>query len=106
MVMIAEHIDELEKKVAAFIKQANKRKKKAKKSKVKHYFEGQNDAFKQILIELKNLKYELETTVEEYEEFQTLDKDYTNFVSKTQRYKAIGNCWNVNTICHILKNIK
>lgn len=66
--MIAKHIDDLEKKVTTLIKQANKRKKKAKKSKVKHYFEGQNDALEQILIELKNLKYELETGVEEDEE--------------------------------------
>ena len=66
--MIAEHIDELEKKVATLIKQTNKRKNKAKKSKVKHYFEGQNDAFEQILIELKTLRYELETSFEEDEE--------------------------------------
>jgi hypothetical protein len=35
---------------------------------VKRYFEGQNDAFEQILIELKKLKYKLETGVKDDEE--------------------------------------
>ena len=62
--MIVEHVNKLEKKIANLIKEAKKRRKKAKKAKEKHYFEGQKNAFKQILIELKNLKYELETSVE------------------------------------------
>ena len=48
--------------------ESKKRKKKAKKTKVKRYFKGQRDAFEQILIKLKNLKYELETNVEDDEE--------------------------------------
>ena len=66
--MIAEHVNKLDKKIASLMKEAKKRKKKAKKAKEKHYFEGQKNAFKQILIELKNLKYELETSVDDDEE--------------------------------------
>jgi hypothetical protein len=54
-------IDALEKKLNGFVKGAKKRKKKAKKTKHERYFEGQQDAFEQVLIELKNLKYELES---------------------------------------------
>lgn len=66
--MITEHLNNLEKKIANLIKKAKKRRKKAKKAKEKHYFEGQKNAFKQIFIELKNLKSELETNVEDDEE--------------------------------------
>jgi DNA-cytosine methyltransferase len=38
----------------------------------------------------------------ECERLQTLPDNYTNHVSDTQRYKAIGNGWNVDTIVHIL----
>ena len=66
--MIAEHVNKLEKKIANLIKEAKKGRKKAKKAKEKHYFEGQKNAFKQILIELKNLKYKLEPNVEDDKE--------------------------------------
>jgi glycerophosphoryl diester phosphodiesterase len=66
--MIVEHVNKLEKKIANFIKEAKKGRKKAKKAKEKHYFEGQKNAFKQILLELKNLKYKLETSVKDDEE--------------------------------------
>ena len=39
--------------------------KEAKHGNLRRYFEGQKDAFDQVLIELKNLKYELETTIED-----------------------------------------
>lgn len=42
----------------------------------------------------------------ECERLQTLPDNYTEGVSNTQRYKMIGNGWNVDTIVHILKNIK
>lgn len=45
------------------------------------------------------------TTPEECEELQTLPIGYTNSVPKTKRYKAIGNGWTVDVICHILKGI-
>ena len=32
--------------------------------------------------------------------------NYTNHVSKTQRYKMIGNGWTVDVIAHILNSIK
>lgn len=46
-------------------------------------------------------------TLEECEQLQTLPIGYTDCgVSENQRYKSIGNCWTVDVIAHILKNIK
>ena len=42
----------------------------------------------------------------ECERLQTLPDNYTEGVSKTQRYKMIGNGWTVDVIAHILKGIK
>ncbi|PIE35020.1 hypothetical protein CSA56_05950 [candidate division KSB3 bacterium] len=72
--MIRNQINDLEKKLTFLVKESSKRRKKAKKSKVKYYFEGQEDAFEQILIELKNLKYELDMSEDEEEEEQTIEK--------------------------------
>jgi len=44
-------------------------------------------------------------TVNEAEKLQTVPIDYTEGVSKTQRYKMLGNGWTVETIKHIFKNI-
>ena len=41
----------------------------------------------------------------ECERLQTLPDNYTEGVSKTQRYKMIGNGWTVDVITHILKEI-
>lgn len=41
----------------------------------------------------------------EYERLQTLPDGYTEGVSDTSRYSAIGNGWTVDVIAHILKNI-
>lgn len=41
----------------------------------------------------------------EAERLQTLPEGYTEGVSNTQRYKAIGNGWTVDVIAHLLKNI-
>lgn len=41
----------------------------------------------------------------EAERLQTLPDNYTEGVSNTQRYKMIGNGWNVDTILYIFKNI-
>lgn len=32
--------------------------------------------------------------------------DNTEGISNTQRYKCIGNCWTVDVIAHILKNLE
>jgi site-specific DNA-cytosine methylase len=45
------------------------------------------------------------TTVE-CERLQTVPDGYTDGVSKTQRYKMIGNSFTVDVIAHLLKNIK
>lgn len=41
----------------------------------------------------------------EYERLQTLPDNYTDCVSNTARYTAIGNGWTVDVIAHILKGI-
>ena len=40
----------------------------------------------------------------ECERLQTVPDNYTNHVSKSQRYKMLGNGWTVDIITHILKN--
>lgn len=45
-------------------------------------------------------------TPEECEFIQTIPENYTKCLSKTQRYKAIGNGWTVDVIAHILKGLK
>jgi len=42
----------------------------------------------------------------ECERLQTLPDGWTEGISNTQRYKAIGNGWTVDVIAHILKGIK
>jgi DNA (cytosine-5)-methyltransferase 3A len=42
----------------------------------------------------------------ECERLQTVDDNYTEGVSNTQRYKMLGNGWTVDVISHILSNIK
>jgi DNA-cytosine methyltransferase len=41
----------------------------------------------------------------ECERLQTFDDNYTEGISNTQRYKALGNSWTVDVITHIFKNI-
>ena len=42
----------------------------------------------------------------ECERLQNLPDNYTEGVSKAQRYKMLGNGWTVDVITHILSNIK
>ena len=42
----------------------------------------------------------------ECERLQTVEDNYTNCVSNTQRYKMLGNGWTVDVIAHILRGIK
>jgi site-specific DNA-cytosine methylase len=42
----------------------------------------------------------------EFERLQTVPDNYTDSVSKTQRYKMLGNGWTVDVIAHILSGIK
>jgi len=44
-------------------------------------------------------------TPNECEALQTVPINYTDCVSKTQRYKMLGNGWTVDVIAHIFKNI-
>ena len=41
----------------------------------------------------------------ECERLQTVDDNYTQGVSNTQRYKMIGNGWTIDVVANILKNI-
>lgn len=41
----------------------------------------------------------------ECERLQTLPENYTKAVSESQRYKALGNCWTVDVVVHILNHI-
>ena len=41
----------------------------------------------------------------ECERLQTLPDNYTEGVSDTQRYKALGNGWTVDVAAHIFKHI-
>ena len=42
----------------------------------------------------------------ECERAQTVPDNYTAFVSKTQRYKMLGNGWTVDVICRIFEGLK
>ena len=42
----------------------------------------------------------------ECERLQTLEDNFTEGVSNTQRYKSLGNGWTVDVLAHIFKNIK
>ena len=45
-------------------------------------------------------------SVLECERLQTLPDNYTKGISKTQRYRCIGNCWTVDVIVHLFKELK
>jgi DNA (cytosine-5)-methyltransferase 3A len=45
-------------------------------------------------------------TPTECERLQTIPDGYTDWVSNSQRYKAIGNGWTVDVIAHIFSHIK
>lgn len=49
-----------------------------------------------------NRIYARQLTPREAEILQTLEPGYTDHVSKTQRFRAIGNGWTVDVIAHIL----
>jgi DNA-cytosine methyltransferase len=51
------------------------------------------------------LSYRKLTPVE-CERLQTVPDNYTSAVSNTQRYKMLGNGWNVDTIVHLFKPLK
>ena len=42
----------------------------------------------------------------EAERLQTVPDNYTNHVSKTQRFRMLGNGWTIEVIAHILKNME
>lgn len=58
-----------------------------------NYYKVTNDWFRKL-------------TPIECERLQTLPDGYTEGVSDTQRYKALGNGWTIDVIAHIFKGIK
>lgn len=42
----------------------------------------------------------------EVERLQTVDDNYTNHVSNSQRYKMLGNGWTVDVIAHVFRSMK
>lgn len=50
--------------------------------------------------------YVRKLTPVECERLQTLPDNYTDCISKTQRYKSIGNAWTVDVIAHIFGALK
>ena len=61
---------------------------------------------KTISVDNKQEVYWRKLTPVECERLQTVPDNYTNHVSNTQRYKMLGNGWNVETVVGILKKIK
>ena len=55
---------------------------------------------------VENEVYWRKLTCIECERLQTVPDDYTACVSNTQRFKMLGNGWNIETICHIFKNMQ
>ncbi|PID58611.1 hypothetical protein CSB45_03445 [candidate division KSB3 bacterium] len=58
--MLKKYISELENKLSVLLDEARSKKERTKKLKSKYYFDGQSDAFGQILLDLKKLQYEFE----------------------------------------------
>ena len=52
----------------------------------------------------ENITYRKLTPLE-CERLQTLPDFYTNYVSNSQRYKALGNGWTVDVVAHILRSM-
>jgi DNA (cytosine-5)-methyltransferase 3A len=55
--------------------------------------------------DVTNLHYRKLTPIE-CERLQGVEDDYTNHVSNTQRYKMLGNGWQVDTIVHIFSQMQ
>lgn len=60
---------------------------------------------KGLLVNFDNIEWRKLTPLE-CERLQTFPDNYTEGVSNTQRYKALGNSFTVDVITHILKNIR
>lgn len=56
-------------------------------------------------VKYSDTEYYILTPIE-CERLQTLPDDYTEGVSNTQRYKAVGNGWTVEVIAHIFKALR
>lgn len=58
-----------------------------------------------LYYEIENLRFRKLTPVE-CERLQTVPDNYTQGISKTQRYKMLGNGWTVDVIAHIFKGLR
>ena len=72
----------------------------------KTLIEKTNQRFAFYDIDLPDGDYHIrKLTPVECERLQTLPDNYTGIMSKTQRYKQLGNGWTVDVIAHILRSI-
>lgn len=70
------------------------------------YVTGNEPVIKAFPIDLPDGIYSFrKLTPLECERLQTLPDGYTEMLSDTQRYKVLGNGWNVDTIAHIFNYI-
>lgn len=67
---------------------------------VEHFLKYKN---RQLVTDLKNIR---KLTPIECERLQSLPDNYTKGVSNSQRYKCLGNAFNVEVIAHILKFLR
>lgn len=66
-------------------------------------FKGpQNNGMTLVSCERKEVGHIRRLTPVECERLQTVKDNYTAHVSDSQRYKMLGNGWNIDTIAHIL----
>jgi site-specific DNA-cytosine methylase len=70
---------------------------------LKSYFEKNR---RQLKFSDSSCKEYSKLSVIECERLQTVPDNYTNHVSNTQRYKMLGNGFTIDTICHILTELK
>lgn len=70
---------------------------------VENYYRSEIDKYANIIAK-KNYPGSIDLGV--LKMLQTLPDNYTEGVSNTQRYKALGNGWTVDVIAHILSGMK
>lgn len=67
------------------------------------YWKGCSNQNSVAFMDKKGLRF---ITPEECEALQGFPKKYTSMLSKTQRYKTLGNAFQVDTVTHLLKGLR
>jgi len=71
-----------------------------------NYHKGADNHGQRTLITSANKDNYRKLTPLECERLQTFPEQYTNYVSNTQRYRALGNSWTIDVIAHIFNFMK